>query len=232
MITETIISKGVQLYDLTCGNTGKVDNLLRLFHDTFPQYAQIAPRLAQKAALPANANPHFIAHQWLLEIDQVSAGLCSFKYSPVRNLGLVVFISVAECFRHEKLEGKRISEYLIQHCIEQIRQDAHSMGRPDPDGLVLEVEPPRLVERYRQFGFITLPVDYREPIFRQARQGNHGPDDLSQVKFEPRFLGAFPIDVSPAALYKHAFVERVIAMLACDHYQISPELLISNVSSQ
>lgn len=227
MAIQTIVSEGVQLYDLIGGNTEKLDAFLRLFRETFPQYAQTAPRLAEKAARPANANPRFIAHQWLLEIDGVPAGLCSFKYSPFRHLGMVVFISVAPQFRHEQLDGKRISEWLIANCTEQIRQDARRLGRPAPDGLVLEVEPPRLVERYRQFGFVTLPVDYWEPIFLQPRQGS-APTDLDRVSFQPRFLGAFPIGVSSSALLTRAFQERVIAMLACDHYQIAPEYLVRN----
>lgn len=227
MTLEITPSIGLQLHDLVGGNTAKIDELLTLFRKTFPQYAQTAPRLVQKAALPANANPHFVAHQWLLEIDQQPAGLCSFKYNPARGLGLVVFISVAEEFRKVLLEGKRVSEWLIDSCIAQICQDARSLGRPAPDGLVLEVEPPRLVERYCQFGFVRLPVNYREPIFSQARQGNCGPDNLNQVSFEPRFLGAFPIGVQPEALRTRAFTERVITMLALDHYQISPEYLVN-----
>ena len=218
-----VVSTEVQLFDLVDGNTERLDAFLNLFCETFPQYAQVAQRLAQKAALPANANLDFIAHQWLLEIGQIPAGLCSFKYNPRRNLGLVVFIAVAERFRRTILENMRLSEWLIYGSIQQMQEDARSLNRPSPDGLILEVEPLRLVERYRQFGFVTLPVDYWEPLYLHPRQGVAGPTDLSQVQFSSRFLGAFPVGNRPVAVNSPAFCKRVLSMLAFDHYHIPEE---------
>jgi hypothetical protein len=218
MISLNTSGVNIHIHDIIGGNVERLDALLDVFVDLFPQYAHTLSRLRLKGQLPADANPHFIAHQWLVDIDHRAAGLISFKYSPNRNLGLTVYIGIKPAYRQIHVKGSRLSEWLIASSIEQLHTDARTAGRPTPTGMFLEVEPPRLVARYCEFGFVELPIEYLEPRFRQARVDFSCPDDPSQVSFRRTHLGGFPIQpeiFDPADL---TMLTDVVLAFLVDHY--------------
>lgn len=213
----------INIHDIVGGDTERLDALLDVFIDLFPQYAHTLPRLRQKGHLPADANPCFVAHQWLVDIDHQAAGMTSFKYSPNRNLGLTVYIGIKPAYRQIRVKGCRLSEWLISSSVEQLKTDAHAAGRPTPTGMFLEVESPKLVARYCEFGFIELPVEYLEPHFRQPRVGFSCPDDLSQVDFCRTHLGGFPLQSEIFDPTDPTMLADVILAFMVDHYGLPVE---------
>ena len=149
--------------------------------------------------------------------------MTSFKYSPKRNLGLIVYIGVKPAYRQIRVKGCRLSEWLILSSIEQLKTDAHAAGRPTPTGMFLEVGPSRLVAHYCKFGFIELPVEYLEPHFRQPRVGFSCPDDLSQVDFCKTHLGGFPLQSEIFSPTEPTMLADVILAFMVDHYGLQAE---------
>ncbi|MBN1812134.1 MAG: hypothetical protein JXA14_09890 [Anaerolineae bacterium] len=213
----------ISIHDIIGGNVERLDALLDIFVDLFPRYAHTLPRLHHKGQSPADANPRFIAHQWLVDIDHQAAGMVSFKYSPDRNLGLTVYIGIRPAYRQIRVKSSRLSEWLIASSIDQLQTDARATGRPTPTGMFLEVEPPRLVARYCEFGFIELPVEYFEPRFRQPRVGFGCPDDLSQVDFCRTHLGGFPLQSDISDPTDPTMLADVILAFMVDHYGLPIE---------
>ena len=206
------------LHDLIGGNVARLDALMAIFAECFPQYAAAAPRLAQKAHRPADANSHFIAHQWLAEVDGQAAGMFSFKYAPGRDLGLAVYLAVRPAWRSLHVDSLPLSAWLIQSGLRQLAADAAAAERPMPAGLFFEVEPDRLVARYREFGFVELPVEYYEPRYAQPRTGPGEPTDAGQVIFQRTHFGVFPSDGAPDNPTGPGVVTSAVLAFMVDHY--------------
>jgi GNAT superfamily N-acetyltransferase len=206
------------LHDLVGGNVAHLDALLAVFAECFPRYAAAAPRLAQKARRPANANPHFLAHQWLAEVDGQAAGMFSFKYAPGRDIGLAVYLAVRPVWRSLQADGLPLSAWLIQSGQRQLGADAVAAGRPVPAGLFFEVEPDRLVARYRKFGFVELPVEYYEPHYARPRAGPSETTDGDQVSFIRTHFGVFPIAGAPDNPTGPGVVTNAVLAFMVDHY--------------
>lgn len=208
----------VILHDIVGGNVARLDALLALFAECFPQYATTAPRLAQKAQGPADANPHFVAHQWLADVDGEAAGMFSFKYAPARDLGLAVYLAVRPAWRSRHVAGLPLSAWLIRSGLRQLAADATAAGRPVPAGIFFEVEPARLVARYREFGFVELPVEYYEPRYAQPRTGPGEPTDAGQVAFQRTHFGVFPTGGAPDNATDPIAVKSAVLAFMADHY--------------
>jgi hypothetical protein len=212
----------VLIEDVVNGQTSRLEDLLRLFIDMFPQYAAVTERIKIKANLPVDSNPNFIAHQWLVDVDGNPAALNSFKFSLTRGLGLTVFIAIRPEYRSLVIDGHRFSEWLIQTSIKQIQMDAQNCGQQLPSGLCLEVEPAHLAAHYRTFGFIDFPLEYYEPLFVKARQG-FASSELHDMHFERRYLGYFPASNLGKQSITPQLLTRVIMMYYKDHYGINEE---------
>ncbi|MBN1179595.1 MAG: hypothetical protein JXD18_10300 [Anaerolineae bacterium] len=208
------------LHDVIGGNLERLDDLVDVFVELFPQYAHTSERLRWKALRSAFADPHFINHQWLVEVDGRAAGLLSFKYAPQRGLGLTVYVGVRPAYRHLRVEGKRVSEWLIGCGLDQLQIDAQATGSELPVGLFLEVQYPRLVARYREFGFVELPVVYHEPHFRQARTQDNVAESLAQADFRRAYLGGFPIHPERFDPSDAVMLETVVRAFMLDHYHL------------
>lgn len=204
------------IHEVIGGNPAWLEALIELFTTSFPQYAHTAPRLRQKATLPANANPKFIAHQWLVELDGKAVGLHIFKYAPARNVGLGIYLAVKPAYRKILVEpGYRLSEWLCKAGIEKLQEEAQTAGQPAPPGLFGEVESDKIVARYHEFGFMELPLEYYEPRFRQAR-ATGGPTDWEHVDWVRMHLCGLPIggfDPTDPAL-----LTNVVLAFMVDHY--------------
>ena len=78
MIALDIPEDRLTVHEVTGGNTARLDDLVTVFVELFPQYAHRQFRLRDKAYRPANADPLFIEHQWLAEVDGQAAGMITF----------------------------------------------------------------------------------------------------------------------------------------------------------
>jgi hypothetical protein len=206
-----------------------LEALLDLYRELFPQYIAALPRVREKASLPADVDPRFVRHQWLVTCNEHPAGFASFKLVLRQNLGICLSIGIRPAYRSLAWQNyRRLSDFMLQQMIEQLEMDARSHSNPPPAGLVVEVEVPEstsdpvlqktrlhLSERYQEYGFLPLPVTYHEPVF--VRTGENG-QSLSQGihNAEPMQLLMLPLQdqgrLSPELL------GRVIDALLIEHY--------------
>ena len=224
MISFDVPGIDLSVHELTGGNLARLEALVELFVELFPEYAHTAPRLRRKAERPADANPLFIEHQWLVDVDQEAAAMSAFKYVPGRNLGLQIYLAVRPDYRGLGWgECGRLSRLLIAAAQEQLRVDALAAGRPTPTGLVFEVLAPQLAARYREYGMVELPVEYHEPRYSPGRATLLDPDGVEQVAFQRAQLGIFPIDGEQVDVNDLLFLTDTARALLNDHYGLPEE---------
>ena len=215
----------VTIHDVTQGNVERLEALLDLFVEAFPRYTRYLPIMRERAIrLPADADPRFVEHQWLAEVGTQAAGFTVFKYVPGRNCGLCMAIGVRPAYRLLSAgRYRRLSELLLKSSLEQLQADALTAGRPAPVGMVLEVEEPKLVARFREYGLVELPVDYREPPFLHGRQALADASELEAMGFQPMQLGIYPIGGESFNPSDPAMLANLIYALLVDHYRLPEE---------
>jgi hypothetical protein len=221
----------IRIQDVVNGNVEHLDQLLDLYSELFPQYISALPRVREKALLPANIDPRFIRHQWIVLWNDVPAGLVSFKFAVRQRLGLCLSIGVLPAFRSIGWgDYRRVSDFLIQQMIRQIELDAAGLDAPPPIGLVVEVEMAEgttdpalktslnhLLERYQKYGFVKLPIRYNEPASVRGI-------DSEQEDAHPMHLCLLPLfekdEINPPT---REILGSVISALLMDHYGLSED---------
>jgi len=214
----------VRVFDAVCGDIERLEDLLALHAEHFPRQAGSAERLRRNALSDAESCPRFRAHQYLAEVDGQPAGLICFSYSPHHDMGLMESLAVRADYRRQIVDGCRLSGWLIRQAVAQLRRDAARAMRPMPACLCAEVAPERLVGRFREMGFIDFPVAYRAPEIEDARDAGN-PARMSAARFEPRHLGAFPVDPGLSRLQAPAWVTprlilSAMLMVYLDYYRL------------
>jgi hypothetical protein len=181
------------IHDISGGNVEHLEAMLDLMKALFPQYVYNLPRVRQRAYQAPDADARCINHQWLAEVDGHAAGLISFKYVHAYNLGLLVYLAVKPEYRLPFEDVPcRLSEILLISALDQLQIDAQQSGRRGPVHLAAEVEYPELVERYKHYGFVELPVEYHEPP-TSYEPGTFRPEmEAGADAYRPMYLGIFP----------------------------------------
>jgi hypothetical protein len=218
------------IHDVVDNNVEFLDALLGLYSELFPQYSAALPRVREKAFLPTNADPRFIRHQWVITCNEYPAGLASFKLALRQNLGICLSIGIRPAYRSMVWQNyRRLSDFLIQQMVEQLEIDAGFHGNPSPLGLVVEVETAssttdpvlkktrlHLLERYREYGFLPLPVTYHEPAY--VRNCENGQPHLQVTKnAQPMQLLMFFLQEQRCLSYPD-LLGRVVDALLVEHY--------------
>jgi hypothetical protein len=219
----------LQIYDLVAGNhLQHLDTLLGLYRELFPQYGAARANIRTRAFLPANIDPRFIRHQWLVMWNASPAGLVSFRFALQRSLGLCLSIAIRPAYRLLAWDGyRRLSEFLLQRMIAQLEADAALSGVAPPRAVVVEIEavsnpmadPARMIsllhlaERYREYGFVPLPITYHEPAFVRSGSSDH-----------PMQLYVLPIHATfRKNLLSANTLHEIVDTLLLDHYGLLDE---------
>jgi len=194
MSGETMQEVTVRVVDLLrTPSAGDVAELMDLFDELFPQYAPIpyvVNELQRITWEPADSIPPFIRHLWLVKVNEQPAGMTYFCYHTQRNLAIGVYLAVRPEFRRLVINGhQRLAEYLITQTHQAIAADARCLDQPIPPGYIAEVDVSRLLQQYRQYGFILLPVSYHEPRLPDGCTTSLPPGSLN---YHPINLGFFP----------------------------------------
>ncbi|MDD2923485.1 MAG: hypothetical protein PHQ36_14460 [Anaerolineales bacterium] len=212
---------GLEIHDVVDGALARLDDLLDVYLDLFPEYARYIAVMRRRANRPPNATRPFIEHQWLALIDGRPAGLVVFKYNYKRNCGLGLDLGVRPDFRKTKAtyQGQtRLAKILIDLRHEQIARDAFSFGNPLPLGVLVEVESPKVVARFMEYGMQLLPIEYFEPPVTEDAFELVNLDEIEKTGFKPMHLGAYPIDRGEFNLEDPVQISRFIKALLIDHY--------------
>jgi hypothetical protein len=192
-LIERIKSAEIQIDDVVGGNTHHLESLVALMGELFPDLVKYIPSIRRRAQQSATADPRFVAHQWIVQVEGRLAGICLFDYNIGRNCGMLNFLAIDRPYRQISFdEYDRLAHLLLELSLEQILQDALLWEAPPPVGLVLEVEVPKLVERYRDYGLVPLSVPYHEPIFPPAWTKYSDMVKLEEIRYAQAQLTVYP----------------------------------------
>jgi hypothetical protein len=74
------------------------------------------------------------------------------------------------------------------------------------------------VERYREYGFVDLALDYAEPVFPDDAEVTDGPADPAHMVFKPAQVGVFPVTGGGFDPADAEAVSQFIRAFLVDHY--------------
>jgi hypothetical protein len=210
---------GVTIWELLgSGDSPRLEAMLGLYESLFPQYAHYVPRMRQRAAFGPVRRPGQVVHYWLAEVDGRPAGLRTFRFVESRRVGLAHSLAVDPAFREVQVNGRRLSMFLIQACLEQVIEDARESGTGPALGMVNEVDSTRLMEHYKRNGIRELPLRYVEPIFPGSQPGRSAAEELALVRFEPMILGFLPNPQVNVNRYDRPLLVDFSSAFLIDHY--------------
>jgi hypothetical protein len=218
MTTKPIVEKdGVCIYEmLTSNDAERLEAMLALYAQFFPEYEQYVPRMRRRAAFPADKRPGHLTHYWLFEYEGKPVGLTTFRYIVERECGLGVSFAIDNAARKIQVGDKRLSAFIIDEILAQLKKDAAKTGT-DLYGLVTEVEHRSLMEHYKKMGMLELPMKYFEPIYQAEDKNDDLQSTIEKIKFIPVILAITPakkFDLSPVLLKNFAKAFLV------DHYDL------------
>lgn len=225
MAAQLVRSEGnVKIWSLLgSGDTERIEAMLSLYAELFPQYAHYVPRMRRRAEFGEQHRPGHIVHYWLLEVDGQPAGLRTFRYVQPRRVGLAHALAVKPAFRIVNAGEQRLSMYLVHACLEQIIADSKRLGDEFTFGMVNEVESPNLMEHYKKNGILELPVKYVEPVFPAEKAGRTRAEEIALIRFAPMFLGILPNTAGGIPFYTSDMIASFALALLVDHYGLPVE---------
>jgi hypothetical protein len=216
--SQPILQTGpVAIYELLgAGDPVRLESLLAIYMEQFPQYAHYAPRIRRRASYPADHDPRFVLHYWLVEVDGLPAGIRLFRYVRSRRCGLANALAVIPHFRYVRVNEERLSEFIIHACLKQVIADAQACYDLPVYGMVNEVDAPQLMAHYRRMGIRELPVQYMEPVFAPA--DDRAPADPPLIVPHPMTLGFLPAPGGDHAADDREIIGDFVRAFLIDHY--------------
>jgi hypothetical protein len=212
----------VTIHDLTGTNSRRLEDLLTLYTELFPQYRHYIPHFRYIASQPFDADPEIYTHVWLICVDDQPAALMDFEYVLDRNIGLLMDIAVKPEYRRISVDGyDRLSEWMIHKCLRQLETDAQLADRPAPIGLAAEVDAPQIVVKYRTYGFVDNPaIEYYEPPSIANMDDIIPPQSWKDIDFRQMTLGIFPTDARQFDPSDPDVWAEVVKAYSLDHYRL------------
>lgn len=220
MPAQIVIQKdNVAIYELLgSGDEKRIDAMLKLYQDLFPQYQHYVQRMKRRAQYQNEHRKDNIVHYWLVEVDGQPAGLRTFRYVRNRRCGLAHALAVDPKFREVRVGDKKLAVFVIYECLNQIILDAKECGDEPVLGMVNEVETDRLMGHYERNGLIKLPLKYVEPIFPPEVEGKSYADELALINFSPMHMGFLPNPEIKMETYTHEMIVDFVFAFLVDHY--------------
>lgn len=222
MPTEAIISyDGVKIFELlNSGDIPRINAFMSLYERLFPMYAHYTPRMRRRTQLPPEARPGHRVHYWLIEDQDTPIGLFMFRYISHRKCGAGTALALDPSTRAVKINGKSLTAFLFEKVLNQIKEDALSMGHSDYYGMVAEVEHLGLMKRFEKLGMIELPVKYFEPVFPPEENGREREEILNNIKFIPAHFTIMPHQNSNHKSFSSKILKDFVLAFLVDHYNL------------
>jgi len=217
---------GLAIYECNGGDPAHRKTLLEMYAQWFPQYAYYLPYMEYRTSQPVGYDPRFIERWWYVERDGNPAGFRFSKYLKARNISVGMGSAIVKEYREFEFGPyHRLSDLLFHLTNDQLCADATASGRPTPDGFVVEIESPQLVNGYKRYGYtiLELPVDYLEPPFIYEFTRFIEPDVLAKLQFEPMHLVIFPVGGKHLDPNDTALLTNITLGLLIDHYGLSED---------
>lgn len=186
---------GFEIQEIVNGRTRYLDDLIELYLQLFPGYGRYVAVMRRRANRPQDTTPPFLEHQWLALVNGQPAAMTVFKYNYKRNCGLGLDLGVHPDFRIISHSGyTSLARLMIELRHKQLLMDAKSLGMSLPLGSLVEVESPKVVARFKEYGMLLLPVKYYEPPAPEDALEIIGRQEIEKTGFTPMHLGIYPID--------------------------------------
>jgi hypothetical protein len=225
MSSQLVRSDGnIKIWSLLgSGDTLRIEAMLRLYAELLPRYAHYIPRLRRRTEWGEERRLGHIVHYWLLEVDGEPAALHTFRYVQKRRVGLSHALAVKPAFRNEYVCWQPLSMYLLHACLEQVLVDAKALGEESTYGVVSEVEPSHLMDRYMENGILELPLAYVKPVFPAEQPGRPRAEEIALTHFVPMFLGILPDASKSIPFYTSDLIANFALAFLIDHYGLPIE---------
>ncbi len=205
----------IKIFELLGSNDeNRIEAMLSLYAKFFPDYAHYLPRMRRRAKLPSATREGHLAHYWLIESQNKPIGFTTFRYISHRKCGLGISFALDPSVRALKIAKIPLSAFVIAQILTQLESDSKKIGDSEMLGLVTEVEHATLMQRYKKFGMIELPINYCEPVFPPKGAENQG------IKFIPVFLGITQNPNSPCECFSPENLKDFSLAFLVDHYNL------------
>ena len=225
---------GLTFHETIGGEPEYRQKMLKSYSDFFPEYDYYLPYMAYRMEQTIYSDPGFVERWWLIEVDDEPVALRLFKYSARRNCALVLGMAVKPEFRKYAVAGyNRLSEYVVDLSADQIRADAKAADRPVPAGFSSEFQHPEptmtveearfhqhIIDRYREIGYIGLPVDYFEPPHIVGRESFIQDAAYADLPFHHMLLSVLPIEGGRIDLEDKQMIADFALAYLTDHYKL------------
>ena len=132
--------------------------MVQLHCSAFPQYLYVADSIERDAGVDPNRGD-LIVHQYLLVIEGVPVGFIRGSSNLLRRTAVIEFLAVEPTTRKVRIEGLRVSDWLMRNCQRQYRVDTGQ----ECLGCTGEVAH-NLLKPFLEYGWHVLPCDYTEPV--------------------------------------------------------------------
>lgn len=213
---------GFEIQEIVNGNTRYLDELIELYLQLFPGYGRYVAVMRRRANRPNDVVAPFLEHQWLALVNGRPAAMTVFKYNYKRNCGLGLDLGVHPDYRNFSYSGyTSLARLMIELRHKQLLMDAKLLGKPLPLGSLVEVESPKVVARFKEYGMLLLPVKYYEPPAPEEALEIISRHELEKTGFNPMHLGIYPIDRDA---YNPKDVDQIsmcVKAYLMDHYGLS-----------
>jgi hypothetical protein len=225
MASQLVRSEGnIKIWSLLgTGDTARIEAMLRLYAEFLPKYAHYIPRLRRRAERGEKHRLGHIVHYWLLEVDGEPAAFHTFRYVQKRRVGLSHALVVKPAYRNIYVRWQPLSMYLLNACLDQVRADAKGLGEEFTYGVVSEVEPSHLMNRYMENGVLKLPLVYAKPVFPPEQPGYTRMEEIALAHFVPMFLGILPDATKGIPFYTSDLIANFALAFLIDHYGLPVE---------
>ena len=200
---------------LASGDEVRIEAMLALYSQYFPEYAHYTARMRRRVVFPMDARLGHMAHYWLIEVDGRPMGISTFRYIQKRNCGIGVSVALDSSSRSVMEGDKRLSAVVISETLKQFAEDQRTMGDSEFLGMVTEVEHRELMEHYKRLGMLELPIHYFEPIF-PAQLNGHKPGEPES--FKPVILGFMPNPELPLREFDCTSLTDFALAFLVEHY--------------
>ncbi|MDK1028473.1 MAG: hypothetical protein QGM50_09155 [Anaerolineae bacterium] len=219
----------IKIFELLgSGDTKRIEAMMRLYRQLFPEYAHYTKRMEKRTAFPPERRSGQIAHYWLVEQNNKPIGFTTFRYLHKRKCAIGVAFGIETEARKQNIHDQRLSTFVTSEVMGQLERDSELLGAPDFWGLVTEVEHRDLMEHYKRTGMIELPIKYYEPIFPVESNGKSPQDRLEAVEFKVAILGIIPNPKVSIRNYVNNVLRDFALAFLVDHYGLPEDHEIVN----
>lgn len=202
-----------------------------IFTRLMPQYAHYVPRLRRDIEQPGDAEMRH--HVWLIEVMGAPAAMCAFEYIRSQNIGLGMDIAIYPEFRSLRYQGRTLAYFILHEMVNQLACDGRESGQSPAVPMCGEVENDRLLARYVDYGFVTVPAIYYEPpdvsgtadIIVTGRVPFDAEIQLETVGYHRMKVGFFPPNHPDFDPFDITLWERLLKAFYIDHYHLAPQTL-------